>query len=84
MYNSNLFDEKHMMEWEDKDNFNKTWGSCNMFLKKYYELKKRYINARPGRMGFESAVNVSDRIEMESDKLKNYLEGLSDATRSDK
>ena len=50
MYNSNLFDKKHMMEWEDKDEVNKTWGGCTMFFKKYYELKKRYSNARPGWM----------------------------------
>ena len=52
-------------------------------LQKYYELKKRYSNARPGQMGFKSAVNVSDRIEMESDELKNYLDKLSGATSAD-
>ena len=35
-------------------------------------------------MGFESAAKVSEQIEMESDELKNYLDGLSDATRADK
>ena len=35
-------------------------------------------------MGFESAAKVSEQIEMESDGLKNYLDGLSDATRADK
>ena len=34
MYNSNIFDKKQMMEWEDKDDVNKTWGACNMFFKK--------------------------------------------------
>ena len=63
---------------------NKTWGACKIFLKKYYELNKCYSNARPGRMGVESATNMADKIEMESDKLKNYLDGLSDATRADK
>ena len=61
MYNSSLFDEKNMMEWEDKDDANKTWGACKMFFKKYYELKKGYSNAKPGRMGFESAANVADK-----------------------
>ena len=63
MCNSSLFDEKQMMEWDDKDNVNKTWGACKMFFKKYYELKKRYSNARPGRMGFKSAANVVDKID---------------------
>ena len=84
MYNSSLFDEKQMMEWEDKDDVNKMWGECKMFFKKYYELKKRYSNANPGRMGFESATNVADKSEIEIDELKNYLDGLSDATRADK
>ena len=35
-------------------------------------------------MGVESASNMADKIEMESDELKNYLDGLSDATRADK
>ena len=35
-------------------------------------------------MGFEIAENVADKREMESDELKNYLDGLSDATRADK
>ena len=33
-------------------------------------------------MGFKSAANVADKIEIESDELKNYLDGLSDATRA--
>ena len=84
MYKSSLFGEKQMMEWEDKNDVNKTWGACKMFFKKYYELKKCYSNTRPGRMGFESEANVADKIEMESNELKSYLDGLSDATRVDK
>ena len=55
-----------------------------MFFKKYYELKKRYSNVNPGRMGLESAVNVAGKREIEGDELKNYLDGISDATRADK
>ena len=72
------------MEWEDKDDVNKTWGARKMFFNKYYELKKRYRKVRPGRMGSESAANVADKSEMESDNLKNYLDGLRNATRADK
>ena len=72
------------MKWEDKEDVNKTWGACKMFFKKYYELKKLYINAKLGIMAFESAANVADRSEIESDKLKYYLDGLSNATRADK
>ena len=72
------------MEWEDKDNVNQKRGACKMFFKRYYKFKKRYINAGPGMMEFESAVNVANKSEMESDELKNYLNGLSNATRADK
>ena len=84
VYNSSLFDKKQMMKWENKDNVNKTCGACKMFCNKYYKLKKRYSNARPDWMGFESAVNVLDKIEMESYELKNHLDELSSATRADK
>ena len=33
MYNSSLLDKKQMMEWEDKDDVNKTRGACKMFFK---------------------------------------------------
>ena len=84
MYNTSLFDKKQMMEWEDKDKFNKTLGPCKIFFKNYDELNKLYSNARLDMMGFESAENVADKIETESDELKNYLNRLSDATRADK
>ena len=35
MYKLSLFNKKQMMEWEYKDNVNKTWGACKMFFKKY-------------------------------------------------
>ena len=84
IYNSSLFDEKQMMSWEDKYDVNKTWGACKMFLKRYYELKKRYSNAKPGRIGFKSAVNVADKSKIVINELKNFLDGLSDSTRADK
>ena len=34
------------------------------------QIKKRYSNARSGRMGFKSAANVADKNKMESDELK--------------
>ena len=35
-------------------------------------------------MGLESAENVVEKIEMESDDLKDYLDRLSNTTRADK
>ena len=73
-----------MMEWEDKDDVKKTRRACKMFFKKYYGFKKDYSILRPGRMGFNSAANVSDKSKMESDELKKYLGGLDNTTRADK
>ena len=83
MYNSSPFNKKQMMEWEDKDDVNKTWVAYKMFFKKYYELKKRYSNAKPGRVGFKSAANVADKSEIESYENKNYPDGIRDATSSE-
>ena len=55
-----------------------------MFFKNYYKFKKRYSNTKPDRMRFESAANVADKSEMESDELKKYLGGLDNTTRADK
>ena len=55
-----------------------------MFFKKYYKLKRRYSKAKTGRMVFESAANVADKSEIESDELKNYLDGISNTTAADK
>ena len=35
-------------------------------------------------MGFESAANVADKSEIESNDLRNYLDVLSNATRAEK
>ena len=59
-------------------------GSTQYVFKKYYEFKNLYSNARPGRMGSESAVNVADKSELKSNDLKNYLDGLRNTTRADK
>ena len=49
IYNSSFFNQKHIMEWEDKYDV-----VCKMFFQKNYELKKRYSNARPGQKGLRA------------------------------
>ena len=37
MYNSHIFDETQIMEWEDKAETDKTWVNCKKFFKDYYQ-----------------------------------------------
>ena len=84
MYDIGLSDKKQIVEWENNDDMNKTWGACKMFFKRYYKPKKRYSTEKPGRMGFESAANVADKSKIERNELKTYLDRLSNATWADK
>ena len=42
MYNSNIFDEIQLMEWENKDDIDKTWTNCKQFFKENYKTKKTF------------------------------------------
>ena len=58
MYNSNIFDKLQLMEWENKDDINKTWKNCKQFFKERYKTKKRFRSTQP--MGLESAANLNE------------------------
>ena len=51
MYNISLFDDKQMMEWEEKEDVNKTWGARNMFLRSTMSLKT--ATATQGQAGWD-------------------------------
>ena len=55
MYNSKIFDELQLMEWENKDDIDKTWTNCKQFFKKGYRTQKRFRSTQP--TGYESAAN---------------------------
>ena len=63
MYNSNIFDKIQLMEWENKDNIDKTWTNCKQFFKERYKTKKRFGSMHP--MGFELAANLNKVHEEE-------------------
>ena len=75
-YNSDMFDEQQLMDWEDKTETKKTWTNCKTFFKKYYQLKKRYINVRPEKYGFKSAANVNIQAHTNKYEDIDYLERL--------
>ena len=39
MYNSNIFDKLQLMDWENKDNIDKTWRNCKQFFKVRYKTR---------------------------------------------
>ena len=79
MYNSDMFNEQQLMEWEEKTETDKTCTNCKTFFKKFYQLKKRYSNARPGKHWSESAVNVSEWEHTNNYEAIEYLERPHDS-----
>ena len=77
MYNSNIFDKIQLMEWENKDNIDKTWTNCKQFFKERYKTKKRFGSTQP--TGFESASNLNevDEEEMKIMESNHNLEQIN-------
>ena len=63
MYNFNIFNELQLMEWENKDDIDKTWTNYKQFFKEGYKTKKRFRSTQPTR--FESAANLNEVHEEE-------------------
>ena len=77
MYKSNIFDKIQLMEWENKDDIDKTWTNRKQFFKELYKTKKRFGSMQP--TGFESAANLNEvhEEEMEIMESKHYLEQIN-------
>ena len=58
MYNSNIFDELQLMEWENKDDIDKTWTNRKHLFKESYKTKKRFGSTQP--TVYESAANLNE------------------------
>ena len=69
MYNSHIFDEIQLIEWEDKAETDKTWEKCKKFFKDYYQSKKRFGIMQPTNHGFESAANLNEVQEEEMELM---------------
>ena len=63
MYNSNIFEKIQLMEWENKDDIDKSWTNCKQFFKERYKTKKRFGRTQP--TGFELAANLTEVHEEE-------------------
>ena len=61
MYDSNTFDEREMMAWEEEPPADQTWVHMVSYFTSLWEMKQRYNSSTPRRHGFaESAANVND------------------------
>ena len=79
MYESNNFEEKEMMAWEDDDN--QTWVHLQTYFGELWEKKQRYGGTTPKAAGFaESTANV---IENSKSTLKT-LQHITNAATADK
>ena len=85
MYESNQFTQDNMMDWEDKPDANKTWVHCQSYFGKLYDKNQRYKpNDSPRSQGYESAANVEEARETQSDRLATNLRQVASAACADK
>ena len=82
MYASNVFSEDDMMDWEDKDDDEKTWIHLQSYFKRKWTKKRRYRGDTPKDHGF--AANVEERENDAMDRLGTNLHEVATAATADK
>ena len=82
MYASNVFSEDNMMDWEDKDDDEKTWIHLQSYFKKKWTKKQRYRGDKPKDHGF--AGNIKERENEAMDCLGTNLREVATAATADK
>ena len=82
MYASNVFSEDDMMDWEDKDDDEKTWIHLQSYFKRKWTKKRRYRGDTPKDHGF--AANVEERETDAMDRLGTNLREVATAATADK
>ena len=66
---SDQLEARDIMDWEDKDDQNKTWVYCQSYFKTLWTQKTRYGSGSPRKHGFaESAAKVSDELTETSEE----------------
>ena len=73
-----------MINWEDKENVDKTWLRCQSYYTKPYTKHKRYNNTKAKICGFESTENIGKAWMKSDDDIRSFLEGIEEAMRADK
>ena len=94
LYASNVYDERDMRVWEQKDPTIKTWTHLQKYFNDIYIALQRFSKAGGGRHGFESAANMEEKqreaereTEREAERdayLSAQLNAVSEAATADK
>ena len=85
MYDSNQFTQDNMMDWEDKPEADKTWVHCQNYFGKLWEKNQRYKpNDSPRSQGYESAANIREATDANTEKLATNLRQVASAACADK
>ena len=82
MYTSNVFSEDDMMDWEDKDEDEKTWIDLQAYSKQKWTKKRRYRDNTPTDHRF--AGNVEEQKDDAMDRLGTNLRKVVTAATADK
>ena len=86
MSNIEQLEARDVMEWQDKDDQDKTWVYCQSYFKKLWTQKTCYGRGSPRKHGFaESAANISYGLtETSAERLSVNLCEISVASTEDK
>ena len=84
MYDSNQFEERDMMDWEDKDAAEKTWVHLQTYYNALWMKKQRYGGTSPRNHGYERAANVSKVTDSSEARMANNLMEVARAATADK
>ena len=74
------------MDWEDKEESDKTWRHCQDYWNKIFKKRKRFSNLKPKQHGFEGAANINELSieETECNDIKQRLQDVANAATADK
>ena len=87
MYDSNTFDKREMMAWEEEPAADQTWVHLVSYFTALWEMKQRYNSSTPRCHGFtESAADVNDNVPAQTttDDLATNMQHVAIAATADK
>jgi len=80
MYACDMFDDKEMQEWENKDLADQTWTDAKTYFVKLWKMKSRHTAEREARReGFESTNSVNGRSVVSGTSYKTAETGVPES-----
>ena len=92
MKDSNVFTEEQIMDWEDKEEEDKTWVHLQNYFGKLWKRRQRYAGSNARKHGYESAAaateaaaaSASEAASEAQDRLATNLREMAVAATADK